>query len=848
MTKDELDDGIALIKDKTSLNDAILKYVKTQTPEKKNPEGAADLIIAIINQQMKSVVERYQQNWDKLDPANIDKEKQNLEYGIIGAGNLPPNDPEDDNITHQVMSILNPLVDEIDTYFQSSNHDIKTKANGTITDGLEILDDSEPASIKPFNIYCSDYEKFHRSLQNQIEQGETDKIDAVITDPPYYINLASWDKELPDTSDDDGVASKESEFKNYLLSVNPLLSDDAFLLIFNTYENVQLLNALINKLSASADYPTFNYQTVNYEEWVKTNPDRKSDSKYRQRSEYVAIAYRDTPAGREKHQKLSNGNENQLYESSAKTKLFDDNKRINQTPKPPHMLMRLIQRYTEVGDTVLDSYSGSGSIMLAAYNLGRKAYGCELSRYTQIKGTNRVMRFRRYVGQRILRAEPWIDLKGFDVTPDEQELIDDTVWNTLQMLPDTQQRVNLINEALIKIKNDFRNRRVNTQVDADLAQLEQVTPTQRQAKTVKRQKSVEYALYQDSRLTKNELGTLLGFGQVWGATKDDPMSSFKDLFGVDSDDIDKVEQLFDPIALNLAIRFRYQHMLKRHTMDFSELMCQFSDSLHDQKHKPTDDQIIEYEHYLLQLLNDLNNYENQVQEQQLNYTLKAGKELDNSESQEIVGQIKYFYRIVGILLRTINAIHYYLLLNHENDEGAEPEYNFMADIQAILTEEHFRNGDYNKEIMRSAVTGDTRIFDKRLLKDDLGNKLKSQGLSNGLNYYNDFMANKLQRSNPHIFEIPALAPKAIIKGLKLKHADAKKYSMYSLLGWFKAGNKTTKADTEIVREKFENKVDEKQYLKSTIADLKHNRHMQVAEIARRLMLTQSTVNNYLKSE
>lgn len=578
---------------------------------------------------------------------------------------------------------------------------------------------------------------------------------------------------------------------------------------------------------------------------MKTNPDRKSDSKYRQRSEYVAIAYRDTPAGRKKYQKLSNGNENQLYESSAKTKLFDDNKRINQTPKPPRMLMRLIQRYTEVGDAVLDSYSGSGSIMLAAYNLGRKAYGCELSRYTQIKGTNRVVRFRRSVGQRVLRAEPWVDLKGFDVTPDEQSLIDDTVWNTLQMLPETQQRVTLINEALIKVKNDFRARRVDSKVEDDVAQLEQVTPEQRQAKTVKHQKSVEYALYQDSRLTKHELGILLGFGQVWGTTKGDPVGSFKDLFGVDSDDTDKVEQLFDPIALNLAIRFRYQHMLKRHTTDFSELMCDFSDELHDQKRKPTDDQIISYEHYLLQLQNDLNNYENQVQEQQLNYTLKAGKELDNSGSQEIVNQIKYFYRIVGILLRTINAIHYYLLLNHENGEGAESEYNFMSDIQAILHEEHFSNGDYNEEIIRSVATGDTRIFDKRLLKDDLGNKLKQQGLNTGLSYYDDFIANKLQRNNPHIFEIPALAPKAIIKGLKLRHADAKKYSMYSLLGWFNAGNKATKSDTEIVRKKFDNKADERTYLKSTIAELKNNRHMQVAEIARRLMVTQSTVNNYL---
>lgn len=54
--------------------------------------------------------------------------------------------------------------------------------------------------------------------------------------------------------------------------------------------------------------------------------------------------------------------------------------RIHPTQKPIKLLEHLIRLFTDEGDVVIDPCAGSGSTLIAATNLGRKAYGFEIKK------------------------------------------------------------------------------------------------------------------------------------------------------------------------------------------------------------------------------------------------------------------------------------------------------------------------------------------------------------------------------------------------------------------------------------------------------------------------------------
>ena len=53
---------------------------------------------------------------------------------------------------------------------------------------------------------------------------------------------------------------------------------------------------------------------------------------------------------------------------------------MHQTQKPVRLMERLINLVTDEGDTVLDSFSGSGSTALACQNLNRKFIAFEIDK------------------------------------------------------------------------------------------------------------------------------------------------------------------------------------------------------------------------------------------------------------------------------------------------------------------------------------------------------------------------------------------------------------------------------------------------------------------------------------
>ena len=54
--------------------------------------------------------------------------------------------------------------------------------------------------------------------------------------------------------------------------------------------------------------------------------------------------------------------------------------KIHPTQKPISVLKRLIEIFTDEGDVVIDPCAGSGTTLRAAVELGRNAYGFEVSK------------------------------------------------------------------------------------------------------------------------------------------------------------------------------------------------------------------------------------------------------------------------------------------------------------------------------------------------------------------------------------------------------------------------------------------------------------------------------------
>ncbi len=88
--------------------------------------------------------------------------------------------------------------------------------------------------------------------------------------------------------------------------------------------------------------------------------------------EYAVLLYRD------KLPKFNNGG--RMIFNCLEYSRDTETPKIHPTQKSVPLLEKLIEIFTDKGDVVIDPCAGSGSTLLAAANLGRKAYGFEIKK------------------------------------------------------------------------------------------------------------------------------------------------------------------------------------------------------------------------------------------------------------------------------------------------------------------------------------------------------------------------------------------------------------------------------------------------------------------------------------
>lgn len=222
------------------------------------------------------------------------------------------------------------------------------------------------------------------SFQNR-KQYNIPKAQLVIADIPYNVGNNAYGSN-PQWYKDGDIKNGESELagkqffdtdKNFnlheffhfcskLLKPEPKEKNKAgCLIIFCAFEQQFELIGLAKQFGFKNNIPLTFYK--NYSPQVL-----KANMRIVGNTEYAILFYRD---------KLPMFNNNgQMVMNSMPYERDNITPKIHPTQKSIFLLMRLIKLFTNIGDVVIDPCAGSGSTLLAAKRLGRRAYGFEIKK------------------------------------------------------------------------------------------------------------------------------------------------------------------------------------------------------------------------------------------------------------------------------------------------------------------------------------------------------------------------------------------------------------------------------------------------------------------------------------
>jgi len=223
-------------------------------------------------------------------------------------------------------------------------------------------------------------------VMNSLPEGS---IDAVFADPPYNLQLEGEllrpNNSKVDAVDDDwdqfdSFAAYDEFTREWLTAAKRVLKDDGALWVIGSYHNIFRIGTILQDLG---------FWILNDVIWRKTNPmpnfrgkrftnahetliwcSKGQKSKYTFNYEAMKALNEDVQMRSDWVLPICTGGE----------RLKKDGKKAHPTQKPESLLHRVILSSTEVGDTILDPFFGTGTTGAVAKKLGRNFLGIEQDR------------------------------------------------------------------------------------------------------------------------------------------------------------------------------------------------------------------------------------------------------------------------------------------------------------------------------------------------------------------------------------------------------------------------------------------------------------------------------------
>ena len=195
------------------------------------------------------------------------------------------------------------------------------------------------------------------------------KVDAIITDPPYNISRDNNFKTMNRAGIDFGEWDKDFDLVDWIKYCEPVLKKGGNIVIFNSWKN---MSYIVEELEKN------NFEVKDLIRWEKTNPmPRNRDRRFI--TDYEVAVWAVKKGGKWTFNRLS-----ETYERpeivcgvTSKKEKIDGG---HPTQKPVEVMEWLIKRLSNENDIILDPFMGSGSTGVACKNTNRRFIGIELDK------------------------------------------------------------------------------------------------------------------------------------------------------------------------------------------------------------------------------------------------------------------------------------------------------------------------------------------------------------------------------------------------------------------------------------------------------------------------------------